>query len=238
MTSCDARPPLRTVLIDVGGVLVDEGELQPAWEAELRRALLAHGYQVSKAETDAAREKALALHIPSLTAAVLWEIVRPDLSVYHAVRNEVSLWFRAHARPYYRVAEGAKEMVTALQSRYRLGIAANQPSWAGDVLAEAGLLSYFEHKAMSDDLGLSKPDARFYIAVLSAMNAQPETTVMVGDRLDLDILPARRLGMRTVRVRAGVHAAQEPRWPEEMADRTVAGLAEVPAAIAALDAAG
>ncbi len=41
---------------------------------------------------------------------------------------------------------------------------------------------------------------------------------MVGDRIDCDMIPARLLGMRTVRLRSGRHASQEARSPDEGPD--------------------
>jgi ribonucleotide monophosphatase NagD (HAD superfamily) len=40
---------------------------------------------------------------------------------------------------------------------------------------------------------------------------------MVWDRIDKDIIPAKMVGMKTVRIRTGIHKTQEARTPEEMA---------------------
>jgi ribonucleotide monophosphatase NagD (HAD superfamily) len=52
---------------------------------------------------------------------------------------------------------------------------------------------------------------------------------MVGDRIDKDVIPARLVGMRTVRIRLGLHREQRARSPEEVPDAelpSVVGLAE------------
>jgi FMN phosphatase YigB (HAD superfamily) len=54
---------------------------------------------------------------------------------------------------------------------------------------------------------------------------------MVGDRIDNDIVPARLLGMRTIRFKCGRHAAQEPRSWTELPDATVTTPDELAAAI-------
>ena len=51
---------------------------------------------------------------------------------------------------------------------------------------------------------------------------------MVGDRLDNDIAPARRLGMRGIRVLQGFGALSRPRNEWERPDGTVRTLAELP----------
>jgi putative hydrolase of the HAD superfamily len=54
---------------------------------------------------------------------------------------------------------------------------------------------------------------------------------MVGDRLDTDICPANRLGIKTVRVLDSLFALQEPREDCERPAFTVAKLVDVPAVI-------
>lgn len=51
---------------------------------------------------------------------------------------------------------------------------------------------------------------------------------MVGDRLDNDIAPAKRLGMRTVRILQGYGALSRPRNGWEEPEETVRTLAELP----------
>ena len=50
---------------------------------------------------------------------------------------------------------------------------------------------------------------------------------MVGDRLDNDILPAKKLGMLTIRVKNGISAFAEPTRAEETPDYTVNSLSEI-----------
>ena len=54
---------------------------------------------------------------------------------------------------------------------------------------------------------------------------------MIGDRLDNDIIPAKRLGIRTIWFRQGRYAALAPRSKEEIPDATVSSLQELPSAI-------
>ncbi|HET7737663.1 MAG TPA: HAD hydrolase-like protein, partial [Tepidiformaceae bacterium] len=55
--------------------------------------------------------------------------------------------------------------------------------------------------------------------------------LMVGDRIDNDVAPARALGMRAIRFRTGRHARQEPRSWEEAPDEDVASVGELRDAI-------
>jgi len=51
---------------------------------------------------------------------------------------------------------------------------------------------------LSFQMGLSKPDKRFFTGALKALNVPASEVVMIGDTYKNDILPAIELGMRTV----------------------------------------
>ena len=46
-------------------------------------------------------------------------------------------------------------------------------------------------------------------------------------KIDKDVIPAKLVGMKTVRIKTGIHRNQEPRTPEEIADITVEKLCEI-----------
>jgi len=50
---------------------------------------------------------------------------------------------------------------------------------------------------------------------------------MVGDRIDKDIIPAKMVGMKTIRIKIGIYKNQEPRIPEEIPDLTVNKIEEI-----------
>lgn len=57
----------------------------------------------------------------------------------------------------------------------------------------------------------------------------------VGDRIDNDVLPAKRAGMTGVFLRRGMWADVQRHWPEAVqADIVIDSLAELPDALAAL----
>jgi FMN phosphatase YigB (HAD superfamily) len=90
-----------------------------------------------------------------------------------------------------------------LASHYRLGIIANQPGEVEAVLAERGILDYFEIRGISDTLNLHKPDPEFFRWALQKAGVEPHEALMVGDRIDNDVRPAKAIGMRTAWLRLG-----------------------------------
>ena len=96
------------------------------------------------------------------------------------------------------VNDGLHEVLERLARRYRLGVIANQPPECRPSLVRRGLAGLFDVVAVSEELGLHKPGAEIFQWALARAGARPEECVMVGDRLDNDVAPAARLGMRTV----------------------------------------
>jgi FMN phosphatase YigB (HAD superfamily) len=110
---------------------------------------------------------------------------------------------------------------------YRLGIAANQPAPAADVLAEMAI--EFDLIATSAGWGVAKPDPRFFARIAAALQLPPAAIAYVGDRLDFDVRPARDAGMVAVFVRRGPWGwIQAPAGEPPEASLVVERLADLP----------
>ena len=84
---------------------------------------------------------------------------------------------------------------------YRLAILANQPRQRTAELT--ALAVRVDVIAMSDELGVQKPDPAFFARALELMAARAADVVYVGDRLDNDVLPATLAGMHAAWIRRG-----------------------------------
>jgi HAD superfamily hydrolase (TIGR01662 family) len=116
----------------------------------------------------------------------------------------------------------------------KLGIVANQPETARERLARAGIGELFDYQGLSAFTGLRKPDPRAFLAAAEALDVSPVACIMVGDRIDNDIVPAKALGMAAIQLRSGRHRRQQPRSPAETPDAVVTDVLELEAAIFAL----
>ena len=76
----------------------------------------------------------------------------------------------------------------------------------------------------SFELGLEKPDPAIFELALERVRCSPLQAVMIGDRLDNDIRPARLLGWKTIRIAQGFARFQSPRDGLDEADLTLANL--------------
>lgn len=110
---------------------------------------------------------------------------------------------------------------------YTLGIIANQAAGTEQRLEKWGILRFFGSVTASTEEGVSKPDLEIFRRAFEKANCSAESSVMVGDRLDNDIAPAKALGMKTVWIRQGLSVYSFPRGDFERADYTVSNLLEM-----------
>ena len=98
---------------------------------------------------------------------------------------------------------GAAETVRELKRRgYPLALVADGPSATFvNNLAPHGLYDLFDTYAISEQVGVTKPDARMFIKALNALNIHADDygrVLMVGNHLSRDIAGANRLGLLSV----------------------------------------
>lgn len=226
---------LKAILIDVGGPLVDEDDFY----RQADRLILEELAQAQAGRRVAAEEYARVLRdytarcSPNPRALALWHFLRPDIEGFkrgrEALRKAVEEWEAKRVRP------GAAEALAALAGRYKLALAGNQRAKVKELLQREGILRYFSFGLVSEEMGVTKPDPLFFRMILDSLAVEPEEAAMVGDRLDLDIFPARLLGLKAVRVLVGPYSEQEPITLFHEPDLAIGSLAELPKALARLE---
>lgn len=224
---------IRVILIDIGGPILDEDHEYGAWDSFLLELLAAEGIDIYPEELARRVVAATRRCEPNPRVAVLWELVRPDVDLFRRLKEALRGFQRRHLAQGYipRLRPGVVEALEELSSRYALALAGNQPAWIKDYLREAGVLRFFRWKLVSEEIGTRKPDPLFFSMILDGLGVPPHEAAMVGDRLDHDVLPAKLLGMYTVRVLLGPYAEQVPISPLHCPARTVRSLSELPGAL-------
>ncbi len=115
--------------------------------------------------------------------------------------TEIKDWRGATLRA--ELIPGAAEMLRTLAGRgYRIGLVADGPAATfRNVLTQHGLIHFFTAMAISEEVGVSKPDPRMFRTALDALGV-PESeygrVVMVGNHLGRDIKGANALGLVSV----------------------------------------
>jgi putative hydrolase of the HAD superfamily len=219
--------PIRGVLFDVGGPLDTEVTRERLIDEHIRAAFAAAGRPVDDVAFAEALRWAVDSFAPDAYQAIIWHLTARDVNlserVYHAFAA------RAHERQIFELREGIPDLLDRLYRHgLRLGLAANQQHSIIAQLDACGIGRYFHHREVSGTHGLRKPDVRLFLHACDDLGISPIDCIMVGDRIDNDVVPAKLLEMYTVLFRTGRHRAQQPRSWEERPDaevHDVAGLA-------------
>ena len=114
-----------------------------------------------------------------------------------------------------------------LAQKYKLGIIANQVEGTQKRIDDWGIGKYFDVVVASAEAGVAKPDSAIFKIALEKAECKPENAVMIGDRLDNDIIPAKKLGMKTIWVRQAFAVYQKVRNDEEQPDFTIDSIGEI-----------
>ncbi|MEE1218666.1 MAG: HAD family hydrolase [Ruminococcus sp.] len=133
-------------------------------------------------------------------------------------------WHSEDEKPFV----DASKTLKALKERgYNLGIIANQVEGTAQRLEAWGLLKYFDVVATSAELGVAKPDKLIFEKAFELADCQPCNSVMIGDRLDNDIAPAKALGMKTVWIRKSLSIYQSLDFGKNIADWIIDNLSDL-----------
>lgn len=121
-----------------------------------------------------------------------------------------------------------EEALRLLSEKYKLGIIANQRGGSAHRLQGHGLMKYIDFVYSSEEMGRSKPAPDLFLSALDAVGCKAEEACMVGDRVDNDIRPAKKLGMMTVRVRQGFYRNRAPECEFDIPDADIGGIGDLP----------
>jgi HAD superfamily hydrolase (TIGR01662 family) len=177
----------RWVVLDVGETIIDETRIWAAWADELG--------------------------VPRMTfmsvfgAIVVREQQYQDILGYFAVED-----WRAHRvavdsrlggfRPEDVYPDVLPSLASLRERGLNVAIIGNQPAQRTAELRALGIDA--EVMAMSDEMGVAKPDPGFFAEALRRLGGpDPATVAYVGDRLDNDVRPAAAAGMRAIWLRRG-----------------------------------
>jgi putative hydrolase of the HAD superfamily len=221
---------IRAVLFDVGGPLDTEVQFEAGIDADIREGLATEGIEFDDDTYAEAERRAVESFAPSLYRAVIWQLTGSDIGKSQRIYD----CLEAHAaeRDRFELRESMAGVLDSLKQRgLKLGLAANQPAKTLDRLARHGIGHYFENRGVSGVYGFRKPDVRLFLRACGDLDVEPADCIMVGDRIDNDIAPAKLLGMRTVLFRTGRHRNQQPRSWDEIPDLEVTDVPELQRAI-------
>jgi HAD superfamily hydrolase (TIGR01662 family) len=227
-----AGTAIKAVLFDVGGPINTEIEHEKRVDALILDVVRRLGVSATPEGYAAAVEHAVHSYAPDAHLAIIWHLVGGDPALAAAC---MAAFRRTQREIPFELREGMVELVQELNARgLKLGLAANQPHETISVLDAHGIGEYFHHREVSGTHGYRKPDLRLFARCCEDLGVEPTDCIMVGDRIDNDIWPAKHIGMKTVLFRTGRHIEQRPRSHEDVPDAEVRGVAELRVALGEL----
>lgn len=184
------------IFFDVGGVLVDDTEYKQVRINALHRAVRIFDSRISRQQIIDSWPRASAM-VGNLTDNLL-SLFISDSQKMQMARNLLAGQKQAMFEARGKLRPETKEILEKLSKKYKLGLIANQPASTRKIMEDAGLVDYFAHFKVSDDHGFSKPDVRYFKAVLDETGADPERSMIIDDNIERGLLPAKKIGMTTV----------------------------------------
>jgi putative hydrolase of the HAD superfamily len=201
---------IEAVLIDAGGVLVD-----PNWgivsEMLGRQGIVASAMTMRDVEPYAKRE----IDEPGIMAIARSGQAPPERYIARILRHagiaagpaalaaaveEIDAYHAQHGL-WEVIPDGAPEALDALRAAgLKLALSSNTEPLYRSKLAELGLAQRFRFLTISDELGVSKPNPRFFEIALAGVGVTAERAVHVGDYYEFDVVGARAAGVAPVMI--------------------------------------
>ncbi|MEU6413076.1 HAD family hydrolase [Microbispora sp. NPDC046933] len=183
---------VRALVFDVGETLIDETRIWSRWADRLGVPRLTFmGVLGGMAALDRSHREA-------------FELLRPGIDLdaeMEAWRREDPDGLRENFDADDLYPDVRPAFAALREAGYDLVVAGNQPPQAYDALVAMDLPVDGIHT--SAGWGVEKPDPAFFAKVAAVCGHEPGQILYVGDRLDNDVLPAARAGMRTALLRRG-----------------------------------
>ena len=124
----------------------------------------------------------------------------------------------------YKETESCLEQ---LSKKYKIGVIANQELGTAERLQQHGILKYIDLVIASAEEGVAKPDPKIFEIALERSGCKAENAMMIGDRIDNDIVPAKKMGMKAIWIRQGFGGLWNINGDDDKPDYIVDNLVEL-----------
>jgi putative hydrolase of the HAD superfamily len=192
-----------TVFWDIGGVIVELRSIREGYAAFISELAADHGMDPEDALDE--WKSALGQHFKAADGTEYQSAHEGYRKATTALfdgdpPDDWELILEEATAATLRAEDGAIETIEALrEADVQQAIVSDiDTAEAHDMLDSFGIHDCFDHITTSEEIGFKKPDARMFEDALAGTDADPERTVMVGDRHRNDIAGAAGVGIGTV----------------------------------------
>ena len=194
--------PVLAIFFDMGDTLVFD---DPPLPLRLRSALQALGLPVDEARYLGAYRIGEAYAAKQYVRGIPWEDPESLSEALRLILNALDLplpdlselTMRFATIPYTRkVHPEALDLLADLKERgFILGGISDWEATLPELLSELGIAPYLDALAVSETVGVTKPDPRLFQEALRQAKIAPENSLHIGDWLELDVAGAKAAGM-------------------------------------------
>ena len=213
--------PKQFIYLDLGWTLEDETQSQIDRAQQTVNCLKKYNIETTYEEILKWQEDGASLFVPSVFNYALQKLNLED-SILKEIKETVQ-WNKKLLSLY----PDTIDVLDKLSKKHALGIIANQSTGTTKRLKKYGIYNYFDVVLASDEIKISKPDKRIFELAINKCGYSPENIWMVGDRIDNDIVPAKKMEWKTIRILHGYNRYQKARNKDEEADYTIKELSEM-----------
>lgn len=91
-----------------------------------------------------------------------------------------------------------KTLKSLKKQGYKIGLISNSSVFAIPSIKKSNLLKYIDYPLFSYYVKVIKPNLKFFKKMLKISKCKPEESIMIGDKLEDDVIPPRKIGMNSI----------------------------------------
>ena len=215
---------IKNIFLDAGGVILNESIFEDVSGKIIIEIIRRRNKSYSPEQYQSDIKEAVYRFAPKVYDYILYRnivIIEDYIKAKEQYKRQLK-----NENTGFLLMEGIEDFLKYFSAYYQIGIIGQYGNDLINFLAGKELLQYFTFREIQDNYKITKPDPRYFTAILEKCDCTAEESIMLGDRIDKDIIPAKMVGMKTIRIKTGIHKNQEPRTPEEIPDITIEKLSD------------
>jgi putative hydrolase of the HAD superfamily len=220
------------LFFDVGQTLVNEWRFIDYFDQRFLELLNGFGARIDVRNYQAVRDSVVRDRIigNGYIKEIITEVCKliSQTGYDKIIANKLERELDEGGRNLFRFFDDIEQTIEVLSKQYDLGIISNQSRVPILHLLKYSNFNIFKVIVLSSDVQMKKPNPKIFQLALDCAECYPEDCIMVGDRLDIDIGPANKLGMKTIRITNSIFKLQQPIDKFEQPMYTVTNLADIP----------
>ena len=217
---------VKNIFLDAGGIILNEDMYENESANIIVNIIKKYNKNYLHEHYWKDSDEAIYRYIPKVYEYILYKNINDENEYLNCVK-EYKQKSDFLSKSNFMLQFGLESFLKKYYEEYNIGILGQYGIDFKNFLEKNEIIRYFSFAEIQDDYKITKPDPRYFVEILNKCKCKAEESVMVGDRMDKDIIPAKMVGMKTIRMRTGKHKNQEPRILEEKPDLTVDKLDEI-----------